>query len=684
MTFGNGFSEQYEYDALDNLSSLCYNNSSTPAFTWTYDISGLLKSRYDAASRITETYEYDSYSRLSSSTLKQTVDVYDEYEYEPSGTASVTRLTTTYAYDNYGRNSSVGYAFANKSYTRSVTYGLSDRIDSYTISGALQKVNSYDALNRLSGVSLKNASNSEVIGTSYSYIGMLPSSEISSFTEFYYTYDAANRITRIAEYGDDVACYTYDAQGQLIREDNAAANKTWIYTYDNYGNILTKSTYAFSTDDLEFLGSPSSVKTWSYTSSALGKQLSHVDYDAIGNPIFDGDRAWSYTWNGRLLTEIMGDGGSPIFRARYNQDGIRTYKEYAEDGNSFVRHDFVLEGSLILQEHAYSFYSSDPWEDPVTYYTNYYYYDENGSLVGLNYNGTNYYYYKNILGDILGILDSSGTLVVEYSYDAWGNIISTTGSMASTLGAANPFRYRGYYYDAETGFYYLNSRYYDPSACRFINSDRVLILYDAISCNLFSYCRNNPVMFIDNTGEACDFNVLEDETTSLLELEDIYGGSAYQTYRIRQKNAAHDAYIGGYHFAGFSSGVVHPQVYFSPGLITVTDRQGLSVRQIKMRKVTANGVYGEKLAQITGKKIRIYLGNDHSHFRVPDGIDVNNKVLIEVKNYTRTLYYTKQLRYYVQWAKQEGYIIHLYTNAELSGPLKKIVNSGLIKKIPLG
>ena len=82
MTFGNGASEQYEYDALDNLTSLCYNNSSTPAFTWTYDISGLLKSRYDAANRIAETYDYDSYSRLSSSTLKQTVDLYNEYEYD--------------------------------------------------------------------------------------------------------------------------------------------------------------------------------------------------------------------------------------------------------------------------------------------------------------------------------------------------------------------------------------------------------------------------------------------------------------------------------------------------------------------------------------------------------------------------------------------------------------------------
>ncbi|MBQ1216724.1 MAG: hypothetical protein IIX85_02050, partial [Clostridia bacterium] len=130
-------------------------------------------------------------------------------------------------------------------------------------------------------------------------------------------------------------------------------------------------------------------------------------------------------------------------------------------------------------------------------------YDENGSLVGLNYNGTNYYYYKNILGDILGIVNSSGSLVVEYTYDAWGNILSTTGSMASTLGQANPFRYRGYYYDAETGYYYLNSRYYDPSTCRFINVDSYVSTGQGIlGNNMYAYCGNDPVNHSDPSGHA--------------------------------------------------------------------------------------------------------------------------------------------------------------------------------------
>ena len=89
----------------------------------------------------------------------------------------------------------------------------------------------------------------------------------------------------------------------------------------------------------------------------------------------------------------------------------------------------------------------------------YYIYDMMG-LSGFVYNGANYYYEKNTLGDIIGIINSSGTQVATYTYDAWGNILTKTGSMADI----NPFRYRGYYYDTETGFYYLQTRYYDPIA----------------------------------------------------------------------------------------------------------------------------------------------------------------------------------------------------------------------------
>ena len=101
-------------------------------------------------------------------------------------------------------------------------------------------------------------------------------------------------------------------------------------------------------------------------------------------------------------------------------------------------------------------------------------------------------------GDIVAILDSAGSVVVEYKYDAWGKPISKTGSMASTLGTVQPFRYRGYVYDEETGLYYLRRRYYNTLSCRFVNADTL------IKSNVYVYCENSPVLFFDSTGRECE------------------------------------------------------------------------------------------------------------------------------------------------------------------------------------
>ena len=114
---------------------------------------------------------------------------------------------------------------------------------------------------------------------------------------------------------------------------------------------------------------------------------------------------------------------------------------------------------------------------------------------------TYYYYVRNIQGDIIALLDTSGNKVVEYTYDAWGNILSITGSLASTVGVQNPFRYRGYVYDDETGLYYCQSRYYDPEMGRFINADAFASTGQGIlGNNMFAYCNNNPVINHDPTG----------------------------------------------------------------------------------------------------------------------------------------------------------------------------------------
>lgn len=167
-------------------------------------------------------------------------------------------------------------------------------------------------------------------------------------------------------------------------------------------------------------------------------------------------------------------------------------------------------------------------------------YDESGRPFALNYstNGssfTTYYYILNLQGDVVKLVTSSGSAVATYEYDAWGNILSKSGTMADK----NPLLYRGYYYDAETGFYYLQSRYYDPANRRFINADSYASTGQGfIGTNMFAYCNNNPVMYADDDGSApwwllpfWGYIHMKVERHILKENGDILGLEAEQTIR---------------------------------------------------------------------------------------------------------------------------------------------------------
>ena len=191
----------------------------------------------------------------------------------------------------------------------------------------------------------------------------------------------------------------------------------------------------------------------------------------------------SFTWqNGRQLAGISKDGLTTSYA--YNASGIRTEKTV-----NGVTTEYYLDGSTIVAEKTGT--------DIIWYL-----YDGMG-LAGFELNGTSYYYVYNGQGDIIGILDSSGTQVVSYVYDSWGKLVSISGSQAETIGEVNPFRYRGYYYDTETGLYYLQSRYYDPEVGRFLNIDSVMgVNGDIHTYNLFAYCGNNPVCRADSGGQS--------------------------------------------------------------------------------------------------------------------------------------------------------------------------------------
>ena len=133
-----------------------------------------------------------------------------------------------------------------------------------------------------------------------------------------------------------------------------------------------------------------------------------------------------------------------------------------------------------------------------------YLYDGSGQLMAIRYKGADYYYIRDGLMCIIGLVDANGGAVVNYKYDSWGKLISITGSMSETLGKDNPYRFKGYYYDDETRMYYLKSSYYQPEICRFISADTIEVLDcqgDLNDKNLYAYCDNNPVMRVDTGGQ---------------------------------------------------------------------------------------------------------------------------------------------------------------------------------------
>jgi RHS repeat-associated protein len=296
-----------------------------------------------------------------------------------------------------------------------------------------------------------------------------------------YTYDGNGNIKTITQNGQTIT-YTYNELNEVTREDNQVLNKTVVYSYDAGGNITNKVQYSYTTGNL---GTATSTINYGYGDSNWKDKLTSyngktITYDAIGNPLNDG--TYNYTWEeGRQLSGISGNGQTIAYK--YNDDGIRTQKTV-----NGVTTNYRLEG------------------DKVTYETDgtnqiYYTYDSAGKLLSMNLNGTEYYYIYNAQGDIIGLFDKTGTQVVSYSYDTWGKLISIGGSLASTVGAENPYRYRGYRYDTETGLYYLQSRYYNPEWGRFINADAIGgKVGELLSHNIFAYCRNNPVNMLDVNG----------------------------------------------------------------------------------------------------------------------------------------------------------------------------------------
>ncbi len=483
MTYANGFSARYVYDDLDRVRGIYQTENNTESFVYSfiYNGEGDLYELRNYRTHRASFFEYDHAGRCMASKERAFTVTNGRITYG-------TNLSSYgYQYDECNNLSKLTCSVLGSKWSTVYTYDSDNRPSTTTLSTGKVISNTYDALGRLQKRTIGLNSDYE---TRFEYYlngdnrtTLLHKYYNGSDSPFVYSYDDNGNITSITQ-GTTSISYVYDTANRLTRENNQVTNQTVTYEYDVWGNILNKKIYAYTTATNP--GTPTGMINYAYGNTAWGDQLTSyagqtISYDSMGNPTTY--RGYTMTWRGKQLTSASNGTVSATFE--YNEDGLRQKKTVNN-----ISTDYYYNGSVLIGMQRGS--------------TKYLFsYDASGNVVSVKYNGTEYYYLRNAQGDIVKLIDASGVSVVEYTYDTWGKAVTTTGTLAGTLGLFQPFRYRGYVYDWETGFYYLQSRYYDPTTGRFISADVLLSTGQGVlGHNCYAYCNDNPVSKVDHTGTS--------------------------------------------------------------------------------------------------------------------------------------------------------------------------------------
>lgn len=449
--YANGQSIRYDYDDNGNLIKQYHNNDTSPYITYSYNEDNELTQKVNTDTGLKTVYgENNSVSvyKTSDNTLVQSytesvTEADDENDVKEKTDITETHFGTTYS--SVIKDNSTSYTKGNNIIEYSYTKN-DNAVDSDTV-----KYN-----------------NSNVLNADYTYDdnGNITEKNYGNSKSVTNTYDTKDRIISTS-YNGKTFNYTYDANSQLTAV--SGTNYSASYAYDSRGNITNKTINGKST-------------TFNYSNDGWNDQLTSVNgtaltYDANGNVLTYGDK--SFTWSsGRSLDSITD--GDNTYSYTYDENGIRTSKTV----NGVTTYFNTKDGVILSQTDGTN--------------TMYFQYDGNSVPLGFIYNGTQYLYMTNQMGDVIAITDIAGTIIGNYEYDAWGTVTLADSDIASL----NPLRYRGYYHDNETGYYYLQSRYYDANLCRFINADDYNYLDKDIvdGLNLFAYCNNDSVNRFDLDG----------------------------------------------------------------------------------------------------------------------------------------------------------------------------------------
>ncbi len=383
----------------------------------------------------------------------------------------------TYTYDTFGRITGKELILGtDKELTNTYTYEASDRGSGYTTTkietetiGNTKYKYTYDNYGNITCIYKVNSDNTETI--LYSYV-----------------YDSYNQLTTVNDYEhSEQTTYTYNQAGNITRRNRYQMNASWVTTA-----TLESVRYVYGDSE------------WKDLLTTYNGQT--ITYDAIGNPLNYRDGI-ALTWqNGRKLASYSDSNNNITYT--YDASGMRTGKVVTTSEGTSNSYTYVYENGLLLQmrmgSRIYDFS-----------------YDANGTPVSIAYRTratatpTYYYYGVNSRGDVELLYNSSGSVVAVYKYDAYGKLNSVENANGVAITSAthianmNPLRYRSYIYDNETGFYYLQTRYYDPTTCRFINADGQLNIDSFNGFNQFAYCNGNPIASYDPVGtrtfECCPY-----------------------------------------------------------------------------------------------------------------------------------------------------------------------------------